>query len=139
MSEIKLWMECNEVEWWWDKIVFKSKQNTNLFAEVNAQVSDASLVVVSKIRNLVVFNQMISMQTRVNSIAKICFHYLRNITRICLLLLESIVVKILTSRCDVKAGFCIVPLTCLTKLYRLAIYLVKMNMWHPWCIFIGLQ
>ena len=61
-------------------IVFKSKHNVNTFAEQNVQVGGTRVGISSKIKNLgVTFDQTLSMQAHVNTIAKNCFYYLRNI------------------------------------------------------------
>ena len=60
-------------------IVFKSKRNVNTFAEQNMQVGGTVVGISSKIKNLgVIFDQTLSMQAHVNTIAKNCFYYLKN-------------------------------------------------------------
>ena len=60
-------IECAKAEW---NSVFKIKHGTSSFAEISVEVSGAT------------FNHMLSMKTHENAIAKLCFHYLRNIARI---------------------------------------------------------
>ena len=51
-------------------IVFKSKHNVNTFAEQNVQVGGTKVGISSKIKNLwVTFDQTLSMQAHVNTIA----------------------------------------------------------------------
>ena len=93
VSEIKVWMSHNMLKLNDDKtefIVFKSKHNVNTFAEQNVQVGGTRVGISSKIKNLgVTFDQTLSMQAHVNTIAKNCFYYLRNIARIRRMLSEE--------------------------------------------------
>ena len=52
-------------------IVFKSQHNVNTFVEQNVQVGGTKVGIILKIKYLgVTFDQMLSMQARVNTIAK---------------------------------------------------------------------
>ena len=57
----------------------------NAFVEQSVQVDGTEVDIILKVRN----NQTLSMQSHVNAIAKICFHFLRNIARIRRILSEE--------------------------------------------------
>ena len=73
-------------------------------ALANDQVSGTPVGTSSKIRNLErIFNHTLSMQTHVNAIAKVCYHYLRNIVRVRRRFSDG-TVRSLSIPCDFKVG-----------------------------------
>ena len=81
VSEIKAWMKCNMLKMNDDKHCrVRCVQIKDI--EQSIQVSSTEVDISSKMRNLgFIFDQALSMQSHVNSVAK-SFYYLRNIARI---------------------------------------------------------
>ena len=65
-------------------IVFKSKRNLKTFAGESIQVSCTAVKINPKVKIMgVIFDQSLSMQSHVNTVARICYSYLSKIARNC--------------------------------------------------------